>query len=327
MLETALAVKQIIQQNKETEESVFSEEWKGLLSRYICGDQTVFARGVAKKLLFALCGSRAAYFATRDVCLYRLEMEKLSLLREGTTGFTGDMPYQMTVKLIESLQSMLDVAALRPHNWQLYLVQHHESIAPFSFLLEALFLLPEESVIFLAKLLALSFKPYKGSSSSSASSAATLSPSSSDTVDPFKEQVEKGLPSLVETLLADKDRVSRLVESFLLQSISSAVRQEIRNLLYLLWQQSSPHHRAALHTMLLSTNFSKIVPFGQNASQLIDLLAYIISKTSSHEEVGNTTQGMVLFFVACFIGTRSLSLFIDSFIGLFNFFVPSPLSP
>jgi len=301
VLETALAVKQIIQQNKETEESVFSEEWKGLLSRYICGDQTVFARGVAKKLLFALCGSRAAYFATRDVCLYRLEMEKLSLLREGTTGFTGDMPYQMTVKLIESLQSMLDVAALRPHNWQLYLVQHQASIAPFSFLLEALFLLPEESVIFLAKLLALSFKPYKGSSSSS---AAAPSPSSSDTVDPFKEQVEKGLPSLVETLLADKDRVSRLVERFLLQSISSSVRQEIRNLLYLLWQQSPPHHRAALHTMLLSTNFSKIVPFGQNASQLIDLLAYIISKTS-HEEVGNTTQGMVLFLLPALLGRDS----------------------
>ena len=54
--------------------------------------------------------------------------------------------------------------------------------------------------------------------------------------------------------------------------------------------------------MLLSTNFSKIVPFGQNASQLIDLLAYIISKTSSHEEVGNSTQGMVLFLLPALLG-------------------------
>ncbi|PON82110.1 E3 ubiquitin ligase, UBR [Trema orientale] len=268
------------------------EGYQDVLCSYINNSNTSFVRRYARRLFLHLCGSKTHYYSVRDSWQFSSEMKKLFKHVNKSGGFHNPVPYERSVKIVKSLSTMAEVAAVRPRNWQKYCLRHGD-VLPF--LMNGVFYLGEESVFQTLKLLNLAFYTGKDIGNSAqkieaADTGITSNKAGTQSLDVKKKKKgEDGLESGSEKSCLDMesavdiftdrggDVLKQFIDYFLLEWNSSSVRSEAKSVLYGVWHHAKQLVRETMLVALLQK--LKCLPiYGQNIVEYTELVTWLLGK-------------------------------------------------
>eukprot|EP01105_Mastigella_eilhardi_P001440 TRINITY_DN1173_c0_g1_i1.p1 TRINITY_DN1173_c0_g1~~TRINITY_DN1173_c0_g1_i1.p1 ORF type:complete len:2168 (+),score=563.64 TRINITY_DN1173_c0_g1_i1:2610-9113(+) len=269
----------------------FTQEWPKLMCRYLTGESTALVRPTAKLVLRSLCKTRLRYHEVKDGFVVAHSWKLVRVLVDKSHYFTEELPYEVNVKLLATLSTMMKVASKRPLHWQTFCATASPGGVVPAMSRVALNLagaLSNDALLFFIKLIASAVAPIKQATAkkrrvAEASAKRRNAPAESDGEGEMKQHAAK-MRAFTAQLLSDTDFCTgvlpRLIDAFCLNYNSSSVRSETCLFIRGLWEHCPEEQRKLLYRLVWG-RMQQAPAYGRNAAQFLDLLAFLASQDTA----------------------------------------------
>ncbi|EFA82601.1 hypothetical protein PPL_04293 [Heterostelium album PN500] len=233
-------------------------EWDSLVCSYIHSKKTASFVKYPKKLLLLLSQTKSSYYSIRDEYLLRNKFTKIQNLESQSNGFTGDIHYDHLIKLINYLSNVLVV------------------------LFNNLFTLPEESSSLILELLTYAFVTEKVDPKKDQSKVESSTSEKEVAMDVEMASDNSAFITKIIPIFLQDNLLDTLINKLLLEPNALDLRTNTSNFLYYLWKSCNDEQKIFINRVLW-TKLDKVVSYGKNSNEFMELLTYFINEIDSNK--------------------------------------------